>query len=177
MNSNYEIRELSGEPMELLYSCGLLQSGIYDFDKDAVTLGTLHEDNVVGCVVYTFFKKGKTTSLKNIHVYPGDGVFIERLCVSGEYRKNGLGKELLDACKRDARINSMKNNFVFACPVDVDATGFFERCGMQLKIGKIGEDTDVIYSIQYMAGEEPEFFLEKGDIGERKRYWQKRLKV
>ncbi len=147
---NYEIRETGKEPVEFMYSGkSLFPSNAARFSKEAVVLEAVDSEKTIGCVVYTFFKKGQTTGLKRKPYYPGNGVYIERIKVSEDYEGNGLGKDLMEACKKDAR--KRNSDFIFA-EIDPEATGFFEKCGMRLDVSEVGStEEEIIYGIQYIG--------------------------
>ncbi len=169
----YEIREVEEEPLELLYSCGLF--GVGKRMKRKVTiLEAFLGDKPIGCIEYTFFQKGENTGLIYKPRFPGNGVSIERIAVAEEWRNNGIGRELVEACVRDAKIADKNNDFLFAIDVDPYATKFLEKCGFRLDTSRVYGNEEVIYGVRYIGRIEPEFFLREGDLEERKEYWRKR---
>ena len=176
LNLKYEIRETDTEPAELLYLCGLWSYKGDKTGKKNVILKAYKNDETLGCIEYSFFRKGEKTGLKYNPRYPGNGVNIERIAVAGKWRNNGVGRELVEACVRDARIADSTNDFLFADDIDPESAKFFEKCGLRLKTSEVCDGIEVIYGVRYIGNVQPEYFLENEDLEERKKYWKENLK-
>lgn len=93
-----------------------------------VVLGAFDEKDVVSCIIYTF--KKRSTFDEN---YPEDGPYVERIATINEHRGRHLATDLIEACVRDARIQSRKNKILYGDPLDMDSVEFYEHNKIGLK--------------------------------------------
>lgn len=98
--------------------------------KDAIyrhNLLTIRDDNkVLGFVIYRHRKRDQQTTLYDI-------------CVDKEWRKQGLGRQLIEALKTECQ-NQHRSFVQLKCPVDLAANSFYKHLGFRhlgIEQGKI----------------------------------------
>ncbi len=128
---DYEIMEIEGQPSGLLGSCGL-NSVMFFNGRHPVSLGAFDKEFVIGCIIYDFVSKGDEIDIQGHAESPGKGVYIERVCTDPGFEGKGIGKSLIDACVRDARIQDRGNAFLMACPLP-DVIKYYEHQKIELK--------------------------------------------
>ena len=71
-----------------------------------------------------------------------DSFYIDDLCVLEKFRRQGIGRALIEHCKKEAKLRNCKNVDLGVWSFNKDAIAFYESCGLRERTRRMEMDLE-----------------------------------